>query len=423
MSAAPNPAAPRVSPVVAWLVCGLIALAQYGNFYVYDSIGPVADLLQQQRGFSDSQVGLLNAIYSLPNVVLILLGGVLVDRFGAARTTLLTAGICGVGALLTAFSPSFAGMAAGRLLYGIGAETFSIATLAGVAQYFAGGTVALAMGLTLAIGRLGSYSADMSPSWFTTAYAQGWQPPLVIATAVAATSFVASAVYWWVDRGQRGKAVAAPTAERFVWRDLLHFGRAYWYLLGLCVLWYSVILAFRSTFSIKYFQHTHGLDLAAAGEMNSYVFLAAVFATPAFGWMCDRLQRYAPFLALGSLLLPIALALLALTATGLIVPTVLIGISYSLVPAVMWPLASRIVPQARFGTAIGLMWVAQNAGISGANLVAGWLNDRAGASAANPAGYDGMMLFFGLASVAGFACGLLLWLTAGRRQHEKPATA
>ena len=104
-------------------------------------------------------------------------------------------------------------------------------------------------------------------------------------------------------------------AERFVWRDLLHFGRAYWYLLGLCVLWYSVILAFRSTFSIKYFQHTHGLDLAAAGEMNSYVFLAAVFATPAFGWMCDRLQRYAPFLALGSLLLPIALALLALTAT------------------------------------------------------------------------------------------------------------
>lgn len=421
MSAVADSAAPRVKPAVAWLICGLIALAQYGNFYVYDSIGPVADLLQQQRGFSDSQVGLLNAIYSLPNVVLILLGGVLVDRFGAARTTLLTAGICGVGALLTAFSPSFAGMAAGRLLYGIGAETFSIATLAGVAQYFAGGTVAFAMGLTLAIGRLGSYSADMSPSWFATAYAQGWQPPLVIATAVAATSFAASALYWWVDRGQAGRGAAAPAAERFVWRDLLHFGRAYWFLLGLCVLWYSVILAFRSTFSIKYFQHTHGLDLAAAGEMNSYVFLAAVFATPAFGWMCDRVQRYAPFLALGALLLPVALALLALTATGLILPTVLIGISYSLVPAVMWPLTSRLVPPARFGTAIGLMWVAQNAGISGANLVAGWLNDRAGAGAAHPAGYDGMMLFFGLASVAGFVCGLLLWLTAGRRRHEQPA--
>ena len=67
----------------------------------------------------------------------------------------------------------------------------------------------------------------------------------------------------------------------------------------------------RSTFSIKYFQHVHGLDLATSGEMNSYVFLAAVFATPAFGWVCDRVGRYAPFLAFGALLLPIALAVMA----------------------------------------------------------------------------------------------------------------
>lgn len=406
------------SRTTAWLVGVLVALSLYGNFYVYDSIGPVADLLQQQRGFSSQQVGLLNAIYSLPNVLLILVGGVLVDRFGAARMTLITAGICLAGALLTAFSPSFAGMAAGRLLYGIGAETFNIATLAALAQYFASGSIALVMGLTLAIGRLGSYSADMSPTWFTAAYAQGWQPPLVIAAAIAATSFVAAAAYWWVDRGRAGQSAVAPVAERFVLRDLLHFGKAYWYLLALCVLWYSVILAFRSTFSITYFQHVHGLDLATAGEMNSYVFLAAVFATPAFGWLCDRQQRYAPFLAFGALLLPIALAVMALTPWSLWLPTALIGVSYSLVPAVMWPLTSRLVAPARFGTAIGLMWVAQNAGIAGANLVAGWLNDLAGASATNPAGYDAMMLFFGVASVAGVICSLLLWFTAGQRRHE-----
>jgi len=184
------------------------------------------------------------------------------------------------------------------------------------------------------------------------------------------------------------------------------------------VLWYSVILAFRSTFSIKYFQHTRGLDLATAGEMNSYVFLAAVFATPAFGWMCDKLKRYAPFLAFGALLLPLALAVLALTHWSLWVPTALIGISYSLVPAVMWPLTSRLVAPNRFGTAIGLMWVVQNIGIGGANFVAGWLNDRAGASAANPGGYDAMMWFFSLTSVAGLVFALLLWMTAGRRRHE-----
>ena len=413
-------AAQQPSRGTAWLIGALVALALFGNYYVYDSIGPVADLLQQQRGFSDSQVGLLNAIYSLPNIVLILVGGVLVDRFGAARMTLVTAAICLAGAALTAFSPNFTGMATGRLLFGIGAETFSIATLAAIADYFGGRSLALAMGLALAIGRLGSYSADMSPTWFASAYAQSWQQPLIIAAAFAATSLAAAAVYWRIDRGPRqaGLLPTGQTAERLAWRDLLHFGRAYWVLLALCVLWYSVILAFRSTFSIKYFQHVHGLDLAAAGEMNSYVFLAAVFATPAFGWLCDRVNRYAPFLAFGALLLPVALAIMALTPWSLWLSTALIGVSYSLVPAVMWPLASRIVAPNRFGTAIGLMWVAQNAGISGANLVAGWLNDRAGAGAANPAGYAAMMEFFGIASVLGFACALLLWLTAGRRQHE-----
>ncbi|MBB5204788.1 MFS family permease [Inhella inkyongensis] len=408
----------RSNTTIAWLVCALVAAAQFGNYYVYDSIGPVADLLQQQRGFSDTQVGLLNAIYSLPNVVLILVGGILVDRFGAARMTVLTAGVCLLGALLTAFSPSFEVMAAGRLLFGIGAETFGIATMAAVAQYFAGAQVAFAMGLTLAIGRLGSFSADMSPTWFASAY-QNWQPPLMIAAASAATAFAAALVYAGIARRHPAPGAPAPSAERFEWRDLLHFGRAYWYLLALCVLWYSVILAFRSTFSIKYFQHVHGLDLAAAGAMNGYVYLAAVFATPAFGWLCDRLRRYAPFLAFGALLLPLALAVLALTHWSLWISTVLIGISYSLVPAVMWPLTSKLVGPERFGTAIGLMWVAQNAGISGANLVAGWLNDRAAAGPQNPAGYEPMMLFFGVASVLGAACAAALWLSAGDKEHEQ----
>jgi nitrate/nitrite transporter NarK len=75
----------RKQPAIAWLVLLLLAVVNYGNFYVYDSIGPVADLLQRERGFSDTQIGRLNAIYSLPNVLLILVGGVLVDRFGAGR--------------------------------------------------------------------------------------------------------------------------------------------------------------------------------------------------------------------------------------------------------------------------------------------------------------------------------------------------
>jgi MFS family permease len=404
---------------VAWLVFALVAVVLGGNFYVYDSIGPVSDLLQRQRNFSDTQIGMLNAIYHLPNIVLILVGGVLVDRFGAARMTLWTTAVCFVGTALTAFSPGFVGMAGGRLLFGIGAETLNIAVLAAIAQYFAGGGIAFAMGLCLAIGRAGSFSADMSPTWFAQAYAAGWQPPLIIATVIAATSLAAAIGYWLTDRRRgRAKVDASQTAQRFVMSDLLRFGTAYWYLLVLCVLWYAVIFAFRSTFSIKYFQHARGLDLATAGAMNSYVFLAAMFTTPAFGWLCDKIGRYAPMLAFGALLLPVSIAIMAWTPWNLWVATALIGVSFSLVPAVMWPLTSKLVSPARFGTALGLMWVAQNAGIAGANLVAGALNDAAGASAQNPAGYEPMMLFFELASALGFVFALLLWITAGRRHQE-----
>ena len=353
------------------------------------------------------------------NVLLILVGGVLVDRFGASRMLVWSTAVCLFGALLTAFAPDFGAMAAGRLFFGIGAETQNIALTVGIVDWFAGGNVAFAMGLSLAIGRSGSYSADMSPTWFAGAYAAGWQPPLVIAAVIVGISMAGVLVYRLIDARYRVPAGGArERPPRLTPRDLLTFGRAYWYLLVLCVLWYAVILAFRSTFSINYFQHVRGLDLATAGAMNSYVFLAAMFATPAFGWLCDRTGRYAPMLAFGALLLPLAIFITEYTTWSLWLPTAMIGVSYALVPAVMWPLLSKLVAPERLGTALGLMWVVQNAGIAGANLVAGGLNDAARASALNPAGYEPMMRFFGVSSALGFAFAVMLWLTAGRRRHE-----
>ena len=401
---------------------GLVALALFGNYYVYDSIGPVAELLERQLGFSDTQIGTLNAIYSLPNVVLILTGGILVDRFGAGRMTLWTALVCFLGAILTAASPSFYVMAAGRLLYGIGAETFSIATLAAVTLWYPRRHTALMMGIALGMGRAGSFVADLSPTWASGVYARGWQAALVLAAAIAATSLAASAAYWLLERRAAPAGAGEAQAQPFAWRDLLHFGGPYWYLLTLCVLWYAVMFAFRSTFAIKYFQHVHGLSLADAGAINSYVFLAALFATPAFGWLCDRLGRYAGLLAFGAVLLPFSLLVMATGGRGLGLATVLIGVSYSLVPAAMWPLVSRLVQPAKFGTAIGFMWVIQNAGMAGANLVAGRLNDLGGASATHPAGYGPMMAFFTGASALGAVFALVLWLRT-RGREGAPAVA
>src|SRR5574342_941988 len=89
-------------PPAAWRWAVLVALsvAMFGNYYTYDSVGPVADSLQRLLGFSDTQIGTLNAIYSFPNIVMVLIGGVIVDRFGTKLATLIFSIICFVGALL-----------------------------------------------------------------------------------------------------------------------------------------------------------------------------------------------------------------------------------------------------------------------------------------------------------------------------------
>jgi len=403
------------SAAVAFWLFAFVALANFGNFYVYDSIGPVADLLQRDRGFSDTQIGWLNAVYNLPNIVLVLVGGWLVDRQGAARVLVATGAICLAGALLTALGPGFEAMTAGRLLFGIGAETFNVATLAAIVKHFSGPHLALALGGSIALGRAGAFAVDLSPTWAADAYAQGWQPPLLIAAAFALLSFATAVGYAWLDRG-RDEARGA--AECVALHDPLRFGRPFWFLLALGTLWYATLIAFRSTFSIKYFQHAHGLSLDTAGAYNAAVYLAALFATPIFGWLCDRLGRFAPFLAFGALLLPLSFAAMAFGGMPLWIGTALIGVSFSLVPAVLWPLVARLVPAERLGTALALLSVAMNAGTAGANLAAGALNDAFGAGAAHPAGYAPMMLFFLACGAVAAAFAVALWLTAGRRRHE-----
>lgn len=408
----PSPASPRPSPAIQLGMFLAISLASVGNYYVYDSIGPVAELLSSQLGFSDTQIGTLNAIYSLPNIFMVLIGGVLVDRFNARSVTVATAAVCLLGAILTALGTQFPVMALGRLLFGLGAETMIVAITVAFAQWFSGRHFALFFALNISVSRLGSYLADRSPTFARTLYEQGWQPPLWLAAAFAAIALAGALGYWLADRREapRGTLAIAPPSERIEWRNLLRFRAAYWYTVALCVAFYSVIFPFRSTFSIKYFQHAHHLSLEEASTLNSYVFLAAAFATPAFGFLVDRIGRHGLLMALGALMLPLSFVFLGTTSDGsLWLPTVLLGIAFSLVPAVLWPAVARYVEPHQLGTAYGLMTMLQNVGLTLANLIAGYINDASGASASNPAGYASMLWFFGLLSLAGFLFAAFLW--------------
>ena len=402
-------AVPGASPT-RWLILALAALAVSSSYYESDVIGSVADLLGRQRNFSQSQIGMLNAAIYYPNIILALLNGVLIDRFGASRVALWSAVIGVAGAVLTAIGEPYGVMVAGRVLFGVSEGAIFIALVAGLAQWFPRNGIALATSLFLSLARVGSYAENKSTTWAHALFDRGWQPPLWLGAVITAAGLAAAAVYYLVDRRYRpaaGRVSRGP--QRLAWRDLVGFDLSYWWILGLHVLYASVFFPFRQTYALEYFQHVKGLTLQQAGNANSWVFFAAIFVTPVFGLLADRLGHRALMLVFGTALLPLSFVVLGGTSLSLWVTTVMMGISWSLVPAVIWPSTTLIVPPQRLGTALGLITLIQALGIALANNAAGGLADFVHAGATNPAGYAVMVWFFCILSLVALASAVLLW--------------
>ena len=142
-----------------------------------------------------------------------------------------------------------------------------------------------------------------------------------------------------------------------------------------------------------------GLLASLGGFLSSTLTLFAMIATPLFGLMVDRVGKRAILMMFGSLLLIPVYLMMAYTHINLYVPMAMMGVAFSLIPAVMWPSVAYIVDQSKLGTAYGLMTMIQNIGLFGFNLLIGWANDFGHASAENPGGYHlGMWIF----SILGF---------------------
>jgi MFS family permease len=396
----------------------LAAIAVSSSYYEDDVIGPIADLLQRQRGFAQSQLGMLNGVISIPNVALALINGILIDRYGPARIAFWSAAIGVLGAALTAVGNPYELMVVGRFIFGISEGAIFIALIAGLARWFPRSGIALATALYLSLARAGSYAVDTSTAWARPLYERGWQAPLWLGTGITVAGLAAAALFYWLDRRYRPPMSTAVMVEQVKWRQLLSFDLSYWYILALHVLYAAVFFPFRTTYAIEYFQHAKGLTLQQAGVANSWVFFAAIFATPFFGLLADRVGSRALMLVFGTLLLPLTFIVLGLTDLNLWVSTVMMGISFSLVPAVIWPATTLIVEPRRLGTALGLITLIQALAMAASNLAAGRLADLAAAGAQNPGGYAVMLWFFFLLSLTALLAAVLLWRReAGPQGH------
>jgi MFS family permease len=389
---------PEPSRLYRWMVLVFLSVAMFGSYYAYDALSPLADVLKQQLGFSDSNIGLLQAIYSFPNIFTVVIGGLVIDRIGLRKSLMIFGVLCLIGPAITAASGMLWLMAAGRLVFGMGAESLNVAVTAALARWFRGKELSFAFGLNLTICRLGTFAALNSPTWARSAYAY-WRWPFLIALGLSVLCVVGVVVYWVMEvHAEKKYSLGEASTDKVVFADLFKFGVSYWFIVALCVTFYSAIFPFQ-TFAVKFFIEAHGTSREFGGFLSSMLTVFAMICTPLFGLFADRVGKRALLMMLGSVLLIPVYLMMAYTHVNLYIPMAMMGVAFSLIPAVMWPSVAYIVDQSKLGTAYGLMTMIQNIGLFGFNLLIGWANDYGHASATNPAGYRlGMWIF----SILGF---------------------
>jgi len=423
-------ARPEPSRLYRWAVLLFVSLAMGGNYYIYDSINPLERIFINKLGYSATAFGWLNSSYSVAAVATLLIGGIIIDRIGTKKAITFFAVLCLLGAALTAARGQVAVMIAGRTILGLGAESMIVAVTTALAKWFKGKELSFAFGINLTIARLASVAADNSPTWANKAfYPNGpagepsWQGPLLIAVGAGVLAVACSLIYWGFESRAEGRYELgqAGSIDKLEFGKTLRFNPSYWFVVGLCFTFYSAIFPFR-TFAIDFFTNkilaTHGgvsaseamrvLSHERAGFFNSLLPLSAMIATPLFGLLADKLGKRALLMMFGSILLMPVYLMMGYTNVSLYVPVCMMGVAFSLIPAVMWPSVAYIVEQNRLGTAYALMTLIQQIGFFLLNLLIGNANDYAHAGLDNPRGYGLGMWIFSILGFVGMTFAILL---------------
>lgn len=386
-----------------WLVLVLMGLVIFGAYYAYDAVSPIADFIIKGMNITRAQYGLLFSFYYLPNFVMVLVGGILLDRVGIRKAGTLFAALCAAGVFLTAASKAFSLMLVGRLIYGLGSESLIITQNKVLSKWFKGKELALAFGLNLTVARLGTFAA-LNTAARIQAWSGSWRLAIWVSSIIMFVSFALFFIYSGLDRAKEKyfqRATPEGEEEKFVFQDIFRFKPSFWFVSLLCMTFYSAVFPF-TAFSTVFLQTKFGFSAVKGGFYTSLVISGSMVFTPVFGFVADRIGRRATMMIIGSLMLvPVHLSL-GLTHLAPAAAMVVLGISFSLVPAAMWPAIPIMVEERRLGTAFGLMTLIQNVGLTLFNWLAGRLSDLAEGD------YTNTILMFALLGFVGFVFSLLL---------------
>ncbi len=419
---------PTSTPGYRFTVLLFGSLLTFGSYFAYDIIGAIAPTLVESLGADRSTVGGFYTAYSVAAILAVLAGGLLIDRLGTRVASLVFSLLVVAGAALVAFGGTIPLVFAGRFVFGAGSEPLVVAQSAIFARWFKGKELALAFGIGLTVSRLGTLFSFNLGELIAAEYG-GPRAALVVALGFCLLSLAANVVYIILDR-RGARTFALPSVgggDKISFGDIKHFPPSFWYVTMLCVTFYSAIFPF-TALSTDFFADKWGVARVAettggflakafnnfahmtttAGGLSSIIIFASMICAPFAGHFVDRIGKRATMMVVGSLLMIPAHLLMGLTHMYPVVPMIVLGAAFVLVPAAMWPAVPLIVKEERTGTAFGLMTMIQNIGLALFPFLNGRLRDATH-------DYTASMLMFSGLGVVGLVFSFLL-LRADRRE-------
>ncbi len=396
----------------------LIASMMFFAYMFVDVMAPIKSLLEPALGWSSTAYGTYRSAEYFLNVWgFLIVAGIILDKCGVRFTGTLSASLMLVGACIKLYgiSDMFAGSALeswlnswwttipasakmasfGFMIFGCGCEMAGTTVSKALAKWFKGKEMALAMGLEMAIARIGVFSIFSLSPWIAEKMGSV-VVPVAFCTVLLLVGLIFFLVFCVLDRKfdkqlEADKIKEDASDEQFrvsdIWMVLS--SRIFWVVALLCVLYYSAIFPFQAYGAEMLQCNLHGISAQTASNIFRWFPVGAAIITPLLGIYLDRKGKGATMLICGSLLLIVChlIFAFAVPATGSEVlayaTIVVLGISFALVPAALWPSVPKIIEERVLGSAYCLIFWVQNIGLCFVPLLIGNVLDSSNLN--NPA--------------------------------------
>ncbi|MBQ9548441.1 MAG: MFS transporter [Bacteroidales bacterium] len=426
------------SPAVRWTVLVLVALMMFFAYMFVDVMSPLKSLVETNLGWDSGVFGKYAASeYILTVCGFLILAGILLDKLGVRFSGILSAGLMVLGAGIkfigisdwfqaTGFAqwlgswwvamPASAKMAAlGFMIFGCGCEMEGTNVSKILAKWFKGKEMALAMGLEMAIARLGVFAVMWIAPIISAKSGGTITAPLGFCGALLCVGLLNFIIFAFMDSKFDRQLVAAGLAteekspeDEFHVSDLgiIFKSKMFWIVALLCVLYYSAIFPFQR-YATNFLEETLSIDAASAAQLFSLFPVLAMCLTPLLGIFLDRVGKGASMLMAGATIMIVCHLSFAFLLPVFpqkwfaLLLIIVLGVSFSLVPAALWPSVPKIIDEKVLGSAYCLIFWVQNIGLCLVPMLIGSLRKSTGS-------YFVPMLVFSSFGVLAFLFSLLL---------------